>query len=1351
MISESDQIEQGSGTGDTGARTDLLPVVGIGASAGGLGALRELLKHLPSDSGLAFVVVVHLSPEHESHLADLLQPHTRMPVQQISQTVPMEPDHVYVIPPGANLSAIDTHLRLTELEEQRRKRAPIDHFFRTLSEAHHETAVGVVLTGTGSDGTVGLKLIREKGGLTIVQDPQEAEYDGMPQSAIASGIVDLILPLAEMPAHIIRFATTQPDLEVPDDDRDVDHENRQLVLKILAQVRARTGHDFSRYKATTIMRRIRRRMQMHHVEELHEYLALIRDSRDEAKHLFDDLLINVTNFFRDRETFDELESEILPRLFEGKGPGDRVRVWSVGCATGEEAYSLAILLLEQAAKMEDPPDVQVFASDIHEPSLQKARDGIYPETIETDVPADRLRRFFAKENNHFRVRREVREVVVFAPHNLMKDPPFSHVHLITCRNVLIYLQRDVQKDILALFHYALNPDGYLVLGSSETTDRLDLFRSIDKAHCIYRRRNVPAPEPRLPVFPMAGARVTVAERVARRHEHGVSYGGIHQKMVERYAPPSILVNQDDAVVHFSEHAGQYLTHPGGEPTSNVYRLVREPLRVELRSCLFGARERGRAERSRPIELDVDGRTAHLVLRVQPATDDELKNFYLVIFDEVEGPKGFAKAGTPDDGGIVVRELEEELERTRERMQGIIEEYESSQEEMKASNEELQSMNEELRSTMEELETSKEELQSINEELATVNQENRHKVEELSQLSNDLQNLLAATDIATLFLDRELRIMRFTPPLGELFNVLPADRGRPISDLTHRLGDGVLIDDAQQVLDSLVPVDREIRIEDGKWFVMRIRPYRSTDNRIDGVVITFIDLTDQKQREEDLRRSEERFRLVVESAREFAIFTLDTEGHIVTWNPGAQRITGYREEEILGEHVSIIFTEEDREAGIARVELETAARDGQAPDERWHRCKDGTRFWANGVVVALYEDDGTLRGFAKLMEDETDKKYAEDALRESERRYRTLFESIDEGFCVIEVIFDEDEKPVDYRFLEVNPAFERHTDLKDAVNRTIRELAPQHEEHWFEVYGRIARTGTAERFVSRAEQLNGRWFDVYAFRLGGDGSQKVAVLFKDITEQRRTLQELEGLNRTLEERVEERTREVQHLASTLTMAEQEERRRIARVLHDDLQQMLFGVHLRLDHLTRDVAELHNEQLQQEFDQLGGWVLHAIESTRELAIDLSPPILKNEGLCEALGWLASQMREKHNLEVKLTLDEELRILDEDLRSLLFQVVRELLFNVIKHANVQEAAVTVARANGRARIEVRDHGIGFDIEKVEETDGREGGGFGLFSVRERLRLIGGRMEIESTPGDGTRVEILAPVNNRKSRSRK
>ncbi len=1230
-----------------GASSDSsLSIVGLGASAGGLGALQRFFKHTPAQSGLAFAVVMHLSPEHESHLASLLEGHTDMTVVQVNETLPMEAEHVYVIPPNRNLSAIDTHLRLDPLENERRQRAPIDHFFRTLARMHGERAVAVVLSGTGSDGAVGLGRIKEAGGLAVVQDPKEAEYDNMPQSAIATGQVDLVLKVEAMPERIVRYTRERRELRLPESDESLEQDELEVLGRILAQLRAQTSHDFSQYKRSTLLRRIARRMQLHHLERLLDYLERLRTDPDEVALLYRDLLITVTNFFRDEEAFGALEQHVAT-LFEGKGPGDSVRVWSVGCATGEEAYSLAILLLEHAHRLSAPPSVQLFATDVHPDALTRAREGMFPKGIASDVGEARLREFFVEESGGYRISQAVRERVVFAPHNLLSDPPFAHLDLVVCRNVLIYLKREVQRKVFELFHYALRENGTLFLGTSETADDA-LFDMVSKKHHLYRRKNkrVGLHLPQLPLSPPSAAKPSGTRRDEEGTSHipsggassdGASYGAQHARAAERYAPPSVLIGEDHDILHFSEHVGRYLEQPGGDPTDNLYRRIRAELRDGLRAALQAAEDRSARDktgRSRPVTLRIEGERRQVALQASRTQDDDLQGATLILFyewepegDEAARAKGDAEG--PSAADPVVERLEADVAGLRERLRAATSEYETSREEMKASNEELQSMNEELRSTAEELETSKEELQSINEELATLNQENRHKVEELSQLTGDLQNLLAATDIATLFLDRKLRIRRFTPKVDELFSIRAGDVGRPLADLTHRLGDQTLIADAEAVLRTLRPLEREVRgganaAEDTPWYLMRMLPYRTPEDRIDGVVLTFVEITRLKRAEETLRRSEERYRLLVESVSEYAIFTTDERGEVTTWNTGAERLLGYTEEEAVGRNADLIFTEEDRAAGVPRRELERAAEEGQATDERWHRRADGSRLWASGVVTPLQGLDAGLRGFAKVMRDNTRRKRAEE-----ER----------EGL--------------------------------------LNELAAEREE-------------------------------------------------------------LRKLNETLETRVSKRTLEVRKLAAQLTLAEGLERNRVAQALHDELQQQLVALQFPLSNLRKRVTGEDAEVLKEVSELLRG----AITTTRQVTSDLSPPVLRGEGLVEALRWLTRRLEERFGLRISLEAEGEIGVQGEAVRALLFSLVRELLFNVAKHADIDQASVTVREAEDVLTLTVADGGKGFDLA-VLGTDGN-GTGLGLRSARERLRLFGGDIEIVSQPGDGTHVTITVPVSS-------
>ena len=641
---------------------------------------------------------------------------------------------------------------------------------------------------------------------------------------------------------------TAPELDDgPDGDQTA--KQAQLLQAVFALVKTRTGRDFSRYKQSTVLRRIGRRMQIEQIEKLETYVDLLRRSSNETETLAEEFLITVTEFFRDPEIYSTLAEELIPTLFEGKGPNDVIRVWSVGCSTGEEAYSIAMLLVEERSKHASAPLIQVFASDLHEHSLKRARAGSYPETIAENISDERLLRFFTREDGVYTVKPELRDIVLFTPHNLLADAPFSRLDMITCRNVLIYLQRNAQSDAMDVFHYALNPGGLLLLGTSETVERSEYFRLEHKEYNVYRKLDVAPAQKRLPVFTFVPSRKSRQETVTASDPP--SSGATHEAMVERFAPPSILLDADDKVAHVSRSAGRYLRHPGGTPSTSVLKLIREELSAELANSLHSARQTGEPVRTRPISLTLDGITKEVTLDVRPGDDADFPGLLLLIFEErpVSSPTGEAREPLGEERAV---ELESELASARLRLRTLMEEFNATREEMSASNEELQSMNEELRSALEELETSKEELQSVNEELVTLNQENRHRVEELSQLSADLQNLLSSTEIATVFLDRELRILRFTPGAGELFSVRGNDRGRPLADLTNQLAYDDLLADARQVLETLERMEREVESVDGRWFLLRMLPYRSADDRIEGVVINFVDISDRRRAEQDVR-------------------------------------------------------------------------------------------------------------------------------------------------------------------------------------------------------------------------------------------------------------------------------------------------------------------------------------------------------------------------------------------------------------------------------------------------------------------------------------------------------------------
>ena len=1104
-----------------------LPVVALGGSAGSIQALKAFFAALPPATGMAYVVILHLSPEHESTLPGLLQSSCPLRVKAVEDGERLQPDHVYVIPPRKYLTAIGGHLRLSPLESERGKRVAVDVFFRTLADSHGAHAIAVVLSGADGDGAIGIKRVKERGGLTIAQDPDEAEHEGMPRSAIATGMVDWVLRVADMPARILSYNASESLLRLPPEDGPqpakpasppLDDEEVSL-RETLVFLHTRTSHDFTYYKRATILRRIARRMQVNAVTTLPEYLAILRTQGGEVGALLQDLLISVTNFFRDRDAFALLETRI-PALFTGKGPEDAVRVWCAACATGEEAYSMAMLLTEHARTLPHPPTVQVFGCDLDAQAIQTARAGIYPAAIAADVSEERLARFFVKEPRGYQVRRELRETVLFAEHDLLKDAPFSRLDLISCRNLLIYLEREAQTRAIEIFHFALKPDGMLFLGSAETVDEeRGLFAPVDKKHRLYVRRPVahvglPVPtgtgtllralqahDKNAPVVPGAAFTQRAAVPFAPPSlwppsEERAALADLHFRLTERFAPPSVIVNGEGDVVHLSENAGRFLRSAGGQPTTNLLRTVLPGLRADLYAAMLRVAETGTPAEVFGLPVEMDGGSRRVDLRVAPAA--ELAPGYLLVsFGARDPDRDAAVAAAPlrPDAEELVRHLERELEQSRVRVRDTVERAGAMEEEYKSSNEELQSINEELRSASEELETSREELQSLNEELTTVNHQLKHNVEELGRSNSDLHNLMNATSIATVFLDRELKVLRFTPEAVTIFYLIPSDAGRALTDLKFHIDYPGLEADARQVLRTLVPLEREVgEGAGGSWFLARLSPYRSLEDRIEGVVLTFVDITERKRAEEIALAAERQFRSFVAASSD-TVYKMSADWSEMRFLEGKQFLADLKHPSRTWLETYIPPTA--RPPVLAAIQ--EAIRD-KRPFELEYRIvrADGTVGWTFSRAVPLMDARGEVREWMGAASDVTERKQAEEARRESEEKYRTLFGSMDQGYCILEMLYDAGGQPVDFRYLEVNPAFEKHNGLSNATGKTVRELSPDIEAKWVEIYDRVATSGESLRFEESSAALAGRAFDLYAFRVGAPAERKVAVLFTDIT-------------------------------------------------------------------------------------------------------------------------------------------------------------------------------------------------------------------------------------------------------------
>ena len=836
------------------------PIVGIGASAGGLEALELFLQRVQPKSGMAFVIVQHMDPTRKGLLVELLQRATPMPVVQVKDRTRVKPDCVYVIPPNKDMSILHGVLHLLVPVAPRGLRLPIDFFFRSLADDRQEHSIGVILSGMGSDGRLGLRAIKEKAGVVFVQAPATAKFEGMPRSAVDAGLADVVAPAEELPGKIGAYLKQVP--LVARLEKIASDKNQSALEKVLILLRAQTGHDFSLYKKTTVYRRIERRMGIHQIDKITDFVRYLRENPQETELLFKELLIGITSFFRDPAAWAQLKREVIPALVAGCAPNRTLRAWTPGCSTGEEAYSLAIVFketLEQLQPVENRT-LQIFATDLDRDAINKAREGVFPANIAADVSPERLDRFFVQTERGYQIDKSIRKMVVFAPQNVIMDPPFTKLDILICRNLLIYLTPELQKILLPLFHYSLNPGGCLFLGSAETIGGFtDLFAPLNSKLRLYRRReSLPRMEPLefpprfAPPQSSESQQPKVLQPTANLHTLA------DQLLLQRYSPAAVLVSEKGDILYINGKTGKYIEPAAGKANWNIFAMAREGLRYELSGAFKKAFRQKDEVILMGLNVRINGGMQVVNVTVQPLAEPEaMKGMAMIVFKDVATPpamKPSNKAERVSARSAQMAELERDLEQARQEAQTVREEMQTSQEELKSANEELQSSNEELQSANEELTTSKEEMQSMNEEMQTLNHELQAKVDELSLASNDMKNLLESTDIATLFLDNALNVRRFTAQASKLIKLIPTDAGRPITDIATDLVYPEFSDDVQEVLRTLVFVEKQVVTRDGRWFMARIMPYRTMDNRIDGVVITFMDITAAKKLEAELRRN-----------------------------------------------------------------------------------------------------------------------------------------------------------------------------------------------------------------------------------------------------------------------------------------------------------------------------------------------------------------------------------------------------------------------------------------------------------------------------------------------------------------
>lgn len=949
------------------SKAEQFPIVGIGASAGGLEALEQFFANVPVDCGIAFVVVQHLDPDHKGIMRELLQRITEMQVFTVTDRLKVKPNCVYVIPPNKSMSILNNALHLFDPIETRGLRLPIDFFFRSLADDRKDQSIGIVLSGMGSDGSLGLRAIKEQAGMVLVQDPASAKFDSMPRNAIEAVIVDIVAVANDLPAKLLSLTSkalrivTKQGLE----------KDTSSLEKIIILLRSQTGNDFSQYKKNTVYRRIERRMGIHQISKISSYVRYLQENPSETDILFKELMIGVTSFFRDTAVWDSLKQNAIPSLIAKLPHGYILRAWIPGCSTGEEAYSMAIVFKEvlEKANTNKNLSLQIFATDLDTSAIEKARKGVYPSNIVADVSPERLNRFFVKSEDQFRVNAEIREMVVFAPQNVIKDPPFTKLDILSCRNLLIYMDADLQKKLLALFHYSLNSGGILLLGSAETNGaQSDSFSIIDSKLRIYQRSGDLKTDELLN-FPSSFSHVkpSIIDNLHLTKVPENIQTLTDQLLLQQFSPASVLVTNKGDILYITGSTGKYLEPAAGKANMNLFAMAREGLRNELPIAFRKAMQTYEKLVLHNVTIGTNGGTQLADVTIQqiekPAT---LKGKILVVFSNVPTlePKISKLKGKRNTVNAVQAELETELQRVKEELQSTHEEMQTSQEELKSTNEELQSTNEELQSTNEELTTSKEEMQSLNEELHTVNAELQSKVDDFSRVNNDMNNLLNSIEIATLFLDRELKIRKYTVPATKIFKLIQSDIGRLFTDQVTDLNYPEMYEDAREVLRTLVYIEKPVATRDGRWFNIRIMPYRTFEDKIDGLVITFVEITSSKKLEKALQQSQVMLRSLI-NAVQSVILGLSADGKVIEFNPEAERLLGYKRDEVLGKSYFDLFIPE---LSRKKVEAEMKKLLTEASPNRYEnfvKAVNGDELMIEWSAHKLLDDKGMLIGIITI--------------------------------------------------------------------------------------------------------------------------------------------------------------------------------------------------------------------------------------------------------------------------------------------------------------------------------------------------------------------------------------------------
>jgi two-component system CheB/CheR fusion protein len=1306
------------------------PIVGIGASAGGLEAFSNLLAHLPPKTGMAFVFVQHLDPSHSSALEEILSRATKIPVREVRDGLAVQPDHIYIIPPNADMLIKQNVLSLSARTVARGQHRPIDTFLRSLAEDKRGQAIGVILSGTAADGSAGCAAIKAGGGITFAQDENTAKYSSMPRSAVGTGCIDFVLSPEAIAEELVRIgkhpyiaratkAGEEPQVSASTDD----------LKGLFGMIREAKSVDFTHYKQSTLSRRIKRRMVLNHIEKLKDYLSFVKDSPNELEELYRDILINVTGFFRDPGAFEALRKEVFPNLLGNrKAADDPIRIWIPACSTGEEAYSIAIELLEavwsDGGSKQGGSSIQIFATDISDDALDRARAGTYTEAAVADVSPDRLKRFFVRIDGSFQVNKLVREACIFARQNVTKDPPFSNLDLISCRNLLIYLGPELQKRVIPMLHYGLKPNGYLMVGTAESLSSYsDHFTLIDKKYRIYQKKKTAS---RLITYFMG------VDYSSRRSEAGTVTKAaplissidkeVDRLLVNRFVPASIVVNSEMEIVQFRGKTGAYLEPATGQPTFSLSKMVREGLLVDLLAAINQVKKQNLPARRTGVVIQSDSDTRQVDLEVIPLQGGgSQERFYVVIFQEPsreraaparrERPaQGADRKGTSSSRKS--DQLKSEIRVLRDQMQSLIEDHEMTSEEFKTANEEVLSANEELQSTNEELETTKEELQSSNEELTTLNEEVQNRNAELSLINSDLVNLFSNANVPVVMVSDALRIRRFTSPAEKMLNLIPADIGRRLGEIRANINVD-LEQVARDTIEQAALHEQEVRDNAGTWYLMRARPYKTLDNRLDGAVISFHDIDKLKHTLEETKLYAD---TVIETARE-PILVLDKDLRVVVANPAFY--TTFKQSKAETEN-QLLHELGNRQWNIPRL-LELL---GEVIGTK-SRIDD---YQVRHVFPQLGERTMILN--ARRIEPEQGRSLIILSIEDITERTKQVDMLVRQG-ALLELVRDAIiMRDLDGKILHWNRGAQEMYGWKqqEALGKTTHEiLQTQFPMVFHKIEEELRRTGHWEGELLHTRRDGQRIFVSSRWALLEQNDEPPMIL---------------EINTNVTERKEAEDR-LRQLSGHLMRVQDEERRRIARELHDSTGQKLAAAKLQIDTLAR-----HAELKAHQASLLEGSELvdEAFQEIRTLSQLLHPPLLDETGLVSATRWMVEGFSNRAKIPVEFQVSGEVGRLPQPVELALFRVTQECLNNIRRHADAKLARVELARTDDTITLQVHDNGKGMPPDLLSSADGKQVMGVGILGMKERLSQLGGTLEIESGK-DGTTVRAVLP--NRKAAS--